>query len=119
MSYSFGIPDTDSHFDSHFLSGIRVVLRGKAHAEWKIMKSGERRTVKDDQYLLDDKAVIWGKGRLVFYLCIKLIAFAPIPGFILFLLDKTTHFFEITFWHTTRIYVFFGGDQSDRPQIEM
>lgn len=39
-----------------------MVLRGKAHAEWKIMKSGERRTVKDDQYLLDDKAVIWGKG---------------------------------------------------------
>ena len=31
-------------------------------AEWKIMKSGERRTVKDDQYLLDDKVVVWGKG---------------------------------------------------------
>ena len=39
-----------------------MVLRGKAHAQMKITKSGERRTVKDDQYLLDDKAVIWGKG---------------------------------------------------------
>lgn len=47
---------------SLLITGIRVVLRGKAHAEWKIMKSGERRTVKDDQYLLDDKSVIWGKG---------------------------------------------------------
>lgn len=51
-------------FDVVYLTGIRVVLRGKAHAEWKIMKSGERRTVKDDQYLLDDKTVIWGKGEL-------------------------------------------------------
>uniref|UniRef100_A0A914VSW8 Arrestin C-terminal-like domain-containing protein n=1 Tax=Plectus sambesii TaxID=2011161 RepID=A0A914VSW8_9BILA len=45
------------------IRGIRVVLRGKAHAQMKITKSGERRTVKDDQYLLDDKAVIWGKDK--------------------------------------------------------
>lgn len=47
----------ESFFKEFFFLGIRVILRGKAHAEWKIMKSGERRTVKDDQYLLDDKQV--------------------------------------------------------------
>jgi hypothetical protein len=38
------------------------VLRGKAHAEWKVVVSGDRRTVKDDQYFIDDRATIWGKG---------------------------------------------------------
>lgn len=28
-----------------FLAAIRVILRGKAHAEWKVMLSGDRRTV--------------------------------------------------------------------------
>lgn len=45
---------------------IRVVLRGKAHTEWKVMVSGERRTVKDDQYFIDDRAMIWGKGLSTF-----------------------------------------------------
>lgn len=43
-------------------AGIRVLLRGKVHATLKVVKSGERRTVKDDQYVLDEKTVIWGKG---------------------------------------------------------
>ena len=42
---------------------MRVVLRGKAHAEWKVVVSGDRRTVKDDQYFIDDRAIIWGKGK--------------------------------------------------------
>jgi len=45
--------------------GIRVVVRGKAHAEWKVVVSGDRRTVKDDQYFIDDRAVIWGKGKAI------------------------------------------------------
>lgn len=55
-------------------SAIRVVLRGKAHTEWKVMVSGERRTVKDDQYFIDDRAMIWGKGKLIncFHFCVKL-----------------------------------------------
>ncbi|XP_064625332.1 arrestin domain-containing protein 3-like isoform X2 [Lineus longissimus] len=45
------------------IKGIRVNLRGKAHVEWKIMRSGERRTVKEDHHFLEDKAVVWGKGK--------------------------------------------------------
>uniref|UniRef100_A0A915AR92 Arrestin C-terminal-like domain-containing protein n=2 Tax=Parascaris univalens TaxID=6257 RepID=A0A915AR92_PARUN len=45
------------------LSSIRVLLRGKAHAQLKITKSGERRTVKDDQYILDEKLLAWGKDK--------------------------------------------------------
>ena len=39
-------------------------MRGKGHAEWKVVVSGDRRTVKDDQYFIDDRATIWGKGML-------------------------------------------------------
>ncbi|VDN25844.1 unnamed protein product [Cylicostephanus goldi] len=46
--------------------GIRVLLRGKVHATLKVVKSGERRTIKDDQYVLDEKLLIWGKGMLTF-----------------------------------------------------
>ncbi|KHJ41919.1 arrestin domain protein [Trichuris suis] len=49
--------------DNVKIRGIRAVLRGRAHAEWKIMRSGERRTVKDDQVLLDEKLLVWGKDR--------------------------------------------------------
>ena len=51
--------------NSRFLtvSAIRVVLRGKAHAEWKVVVSGDKRTVKDDQYFIDERATIWGKGE--------------------------------------------------------
>ncbi|XP_074643357.1 arrestin domain-containing protein 3-like [Tubulanus polymorphus] len=45
------------------IKGIRVNLRGKAHVEWKIMRSGERRTVKEDQLYLDEKLIVWGKGK--------------------------------------------------------
>ncbi|VDD97913.1 unnamed protein product [Enterobius vermicularis] len=45
------------------IKGIRVLLRGKAHAQLKITKSGERRTVKDDQYIIDEKQIIWGKDK--------------------------------------------------------
>lgn len=46
------------------LAAVRVVLRGKAHAEWKVVVSGDRRTVKDDQYFVDDRSIIWGKGMI-------------------------------------------------------
>jgi hypothetical protein len=42
--------------------GVRVFLRGKAHTEWKITRGGERRTVKEDVYFIDEKALVWGKG---------------------------------------------------------
>ncbi|KAL3228663.1 hypothetical protein MRX96_023795 [Rhipicephalus microplus] len=45
------------------LRAIRVMLRGKAHAEWKVVVSGDRRTVKDDQVFIDDRAIIWGKEK--------------------------------------------------------
>ncbi|CAJ0569981.1 unnamed protein product, partial [Mesorhabditis spiculigera] len=45
------------------IRGIRVLLRGKVHAILKVVKSGERRTVKDDQYVLDEKTLIWGKDK--------------------------------------------------------
>lgn len=47
-----------------FFKAIRVILRGKAQAEWKVIVSGDRRTVKDEQIFIDDKRVIWGKGTL-------------------------------------------------------
>lgn len=47
---------------------IRVCLRGKAHCEWKVLVSGDRRTVKDDQYLMDERAVVWGKGNITLIL---------------------------------------------------
>ena len=45
------------------IPGIRLTLRGKCHTEWKINKAGERRTVKEDEYYIDDKKVLWGKGN--------------------------------------------------------
>lgn len=45
------------------LRGIRVFLRGRARVQWKVLKSGESKTLKDDQYLLDDKALLWGRER--------------------------------------------------------
>ncbi|CAH0549088.1 unnamed protein product [Brassicogethes aeneus] len=55
------ILDTIENFK---LRTIRVLLRGKAHAEWKVMLSGDRRTVKDDQYFIDERQVIWGEKNL-------------------------------------------------------
>ena len=41
--------------------------------EWRITRGGERRTVKEDQYFIDEKAVVWGKGKtvLVHYNAVK------------------------------------------------
>lgn len=46
------------------LRSIRVILRGKAHVEWKVLLSGDRRTVKDDQYFVDERQVIWGEKHV-------------------------------------------------------
>ncbi|KAI2811243.1 hypothetical protein BLOT_002416 [Blomia tropicalis] len=43
------------------LKAIRVIMRGKAEAEWKVIVSGDRRTVKDEQTFIDDRNIIWGK----------------------------------------------------------
>ncbi|KAH9499896.1 Arrestin domain-containing protein 3 [Bulinus truncatus] len=43
------------------LLNIKVFLRGKAHAEWKITRAGERRTMKQDEHYLDERLMIWGK----------------------------------------------------------
>lgn len=45
------------------VQGIRLLLRGKSHVEWKVTKAGERRTVKDDEYYIDEKKVVWGKDK--------------------------------------------------------
>ncbi|XP_047737325.1 arrestin domain-containing protein 3 [Hyalella azteca] len=66
--------------ESFKVRAIRVILRGKAHAEWKVMVSGDRRTVKDDQYFIDDRSVIWGKGDS------SALAFAPQGGKFMLLL---------------------------------
>jgi len=43
--------------------GVQVYLRGKAHVEWRITRGGERRTVKEDQYFMDEKLIVWGTGE--------------------------------------------------------
>ncbi|CAH1956618.1 unnamed protein product [Acanthoscelides obtectus] len=50
--------------DNFKLRTIRVILRGKAHAEWKVLLSGDRRTVKDDQIFVDERQIIWGEKNL-------------------------------------------------------
>uniref|UniRef100_A0A915PH48 Arrestin-like N-terminal domain-containing protein n=1 Tax=Setaria digitata TaxID=48799 RepID=A0A915PH48_9BILA len=42
---------------------ISVTLRGKAHTEFKLNRSGEKRVIKDDQYILDEKLIIWSQGK--------------------------------------------------------
>lgn len=48
-------------------TAIRVLLRGKAHSEWKVLVSGDRRILRDDQYIIDDRTVIWGHGKMRHY----------------------------------------------------
>lgn len=43
------------------LKTIRVILKGKAIAEWKVIVSGDKRTVKDEEVFVDDRSIIWGK----------------------------------------------------------
>lgn len=50
-----------------YLIAMRLSLRGQAHADWKILVSGDRRNVRDDQYFVDDRIVAWGHGNLQFY----------------------------------------------------
>lgn len=38
---------------------IHLLVRGKAHCEWKVFISGDRRVIKDDQYFIDERIVIW------------------------------------------------------------
>ncbi|KAI1289822.1 Arrestin domain-containing protein 3 [Halotydeus destructor] len=45
------------------LKAIKVILRGKANAEWKVVVSGERRTVKDEQVFVEDRTLVWGKEK--------------------------------------------------------
>ncbi|KAK7101239.1 hypothetical protein V1264_024052 [Littorina saxatilis] len=42
-------------------TGIRLHIRGKAHAEWKITRAGERRTIRQDEHYIDDRQTLWGK----------------------------------------------------------
>lgn len=49
------------NLESLRVNGIQVFIRGKAHVEWRITRGGERRTVKEDQFFIDEKAIIWGK----------------------------------------------------------
>ncbi|XP_041356658.1 uncharacterized protein LOC121373908 isoform X2 [Gigantopelta aegis] len=44
-------------------TGIRLHVRGKAHAEWKITRAGERRTVKQEETYIDERKTIWGKEK--------------------------------------------------------
>lgn len=46
LSYAVSITTNDVHNETDTLFiAIRVILRGKAHVEWKVMLSGDRRTV--------------------------------------------------------------------------
>lgn len=45
-------------------TGIRIAMRGKAHAEWKAIISGDQRNIEDDQYFIDERDIIYGKGTL-------------------------------------------------------
>lgn len=38
---------------------IHLLVRGKAHCEWKVFVSGQRRIIKDDQYFIDERTEIW------------------------------------------------------------
>lgn len=42
------------------VSSIQVFLRGRAHVEWRVTRGGERRTVKEDQYFVDETVSVWG-----------------------------------------------------------
>ena len=46
-----------------WLKAIRVVLRGRAHLEWKVVVSGDQQSISDDQYFIDERSTIWGKGE--------------------------------------------------------
>ena len=43
---------------------VKVLLRGKAHAEWKITRAGERRCMKQDEQYIEERLLLWGKGKM-------------------------------------------------------
>uniref|UniRef100_A0A0R3S451 Arrestin_C domain-containing protein n=1 Tax=Elaeophora elaphi TaxID=1147741 RepID=A0A0R3S451_9BILA len=45
------------------IKDIRVILRGRAHTRIKLNKAGERRTVQDNQYILNEKLVVWDQEK--------------------------------------------------------
>ncbi|KAI6228611.1 Arrestin domain-containing protein 2 [Aphelenchoides fujianensis] len=45
------------------IRSVRVFLRGRARVQLKILRSGESRTLKDDQYLLDDRCCCFGSEK--------------------------------------------------------
>jgi hypothetical protein len=61
------------------LPGVQVYLRGKAHVEWRITRGGERRTVKEDQYFIDEKSTVWGKGQSSQFHANLTLTFKPNP----------------------------------------
>jgi len=58
--YGVVILDTLENFK---LRAVRVVLRGQAHLEWKVVVSGDQQSISDDQYFIDERSTIWGKGE--------------------------------------------------------
>nr|KAG5714031.1 hypothetical protein BaRGS_020359 [Batillaria attramentaria] len=43
------------------INGIRLHVRGKAHAEWKITRAGERRVMRQDENYIDERKLLWGR----------------------------------------------------------
>nr|CAH0108486.1 unnamed protein product [Daphnia galeata] len=58
--YGVVILDTSENFK---LRAVRVVLRGRAHLEWKVVVSGDQQSISDDQYFIDERSTIWGKEK--------------------------------------------------------
>ena len=53
-----------SNSNIKLLTDVKVLLRGKAHAEWKITRAGERRCMKQDEQYLEERLLLWGKGKV-------------------------------------------------------
>ncbi|KAL5020945.1 hypothetical protein ScPMuIL_000100 [Solemya velum] len=52
---------------------IRLIVRGKAHAEWKVNRAGERRTIKQDEYYIKEQRVVWGKDKKEESTCVPIM----------------------------------------------
>ncbi|XKL64212.1 hypothetical protein PGB90_004298 [Kerria lacca] len=64
-------------------NGIRIVLRGKAHSEWKAIVSGDQRNLEDDQYFIDERDIIFGKDfadGYAYALCCLLLSWQHLIG---------------------------------------
>lgn len=46
-------------------AAVHLLVRGKAHCEWKVFVSGQRRMIKDDQYFIDERTVIWAASQKI------------------------------------------------------